>query len=617
MDLARQIETIEFIKQFTDMIAANGFNVLFLYLEGRVRTESFPYPADNECYTTEQMRELLEYASLKGVDVVPGISLHGHAELFLKHQELAKTAELRDGKNGRFWSNHKLNFCPSQEATYSFFEKYLKEISGIFQSEYFHIGLDEVWDVGYCDKCKTQAVDFIGEQRLYLDNLLRFHKILTGLGKRVMMWDDMFEYYHDILTEVPRDVIMVNWQYANDVQHYKGHFSNLKAEHVLTEYDQLGFEYIIAPSDFSSSNVRTFTEYAENFKPLGGLITTWEKKTCFLYKSMPTIAYAGRLWSNQANKTEEELFADAMENLFGSRSEKLLLTLRLSTEKKLNNELPLSLATLLTSNYSGYNFFEFEVLKLLKSNLENIFPEIKYESGEVILSDIIDACFYDILKYRLQKTTLALFDSMKNTTKAELEIEKIYQNVKEFGEERVLKWKKYRKSIEPCNIANLYKNYLELIKSLPEKAKNNSIMRIRFCLPDGFSAEYCIISLKYSNSWHKIFAGCCKNSSGESAFFTKIFLLPLSILPKAFKLEACGYGGQGLAFFEIFTDTGHYIPASVTSAIGKIVNPEHVIDNDCKWSFIGEKNTLKAFKNRKVAEKIHSVEYSLIKKYVM
>jgi hypothetical protein len=613
LDLARQIETVEFVKQFTDMIADNGYNVLFLYLEGRVRTESFPYPADNECYTPEQMREIVEYAASKNIEVVPGISLHGHAELFLAHSELAETAELRDEGKGRFWASNKFDFCPSQEATYSFFEKYLKDVCEIFPSQYFHIGLDEVWDIGYCEKCKPIAADFGGEQRLFLNNLLRCREMLSNLGKRVMMWDDMFEYYRDILKEIPRDVIMVNWQYATDVKHYKGHFANLKVEHILAEYDKLGFEYIIGPSDYCSANVRTFTEYAGNFNPLGGLVTVWEKKTCFMYKSFPTIAYAGRLWSNESGKSEDEIFADAMANLFGSRNEKLLAVLRCHTEKRLDKETPVTLAMLLNSNYYGFDYAGYEALKLFKLGLEEVISEVKTELGKLIVTDIIAGCCYNIMKYRLQKAAFDLFEPMKDSAKARQELDRIYSDVKAFGESRVKFWDEYRGGIEPCNIEKLFKDYLELIKSLPELAEGNGIMRVRFCLPDGFSSENCIIHLKYGGEWHKVAEGGCKGVNAETALFSKIFLIPRSIEPEAFKFEAMGYGGQGVAFAEIFTDAGHYVPSEVLSVSGKVIDPEFVLDNDCKWSFMGEKDTLKAFSSRKLAEEVHSAEYSLKK----
>ena len=614
LDLARQLENLEFIKEFTDMIAANGYNVLFLYLEGRIRTESFPYPADNESYTPAQMREIVEYASSKGIDVVPGISLLGHAELFLQYEELAETAELRDGRNGRFWNKRKIAFCPSQEKTYEFFEKYLNEICDIFPSEYFHIGLDEAWDVGYCEKCKEKAVDFAGEQQLFLDNLLHCREILAKHNKRVMMWDDMFEYYSDILEKVPRDVIMVNWQYAADVQHYKGHFSNLKKEHRLAEYDRLGFEYIIAPSDYSSSNIRSFTEYAENFKPLGGLVTCWEKSTCFLYKSIPAIAYAGRVWSDDSNKDEKELFADAIENIFASRDEKLLTLLRTNTERGLDNEKPLSLSMLTTLSYFGFDYSELETLNMQKYVFEEIRTKIKTDLGNRIINDIIEAYSYNILKYRLQKATRDLLEPMKDGIKAGEDINIIYQDVKELGKKRVQRWKEYRKGIVPCKMEKLFEDYLKLIKSLPELAKNNALMRVRFCLPDGFSAEQCKISLKYSKEWHEVFTDCCKASNSNDTFYTRTFLLPSSIKPEAFKLEACGYGGQGLAFVEIINNTEVYVPSAIISTTGKVIDPEYVLDNDCKWSFIGEKDTLKAFKDRKTAAEIHSIELSLSKK---
>ena len=54
LDLARQMETVEYIEGFLDLIAQWGLNTLVLYLEGRVRTASFPYPQAEESYTPEE-----------------------------------------------------------------------------------------------------------------------------------------------------------------------------------------------------------------------------------------------------------------------------------------------------------------------------------------------------------------------------------------------------------------------------------------------------------------------------------------------------------------------------------------------------------------------------------
>ncbi|HRJ73201.1 MAG TPA: hypothetical protein PLS03_13340, partial [Terrimicrobiaceae bacterium] len=62
LDLARQMETVDFIREFTDFAARNGYNSLTLYLEGRIRTPAFPYPADSESYTRADIADIVAHA---------------------------------------------------------------------------------------------------------------------------------------------------------------------------------------------------------------------------------------------------------------------------------------------------------------------------------------------------------------------------------------------------------------------------------------------------------------------------------------------------------------------------------------------------------------------------
>ena len=56
LDLARQMETIPFIKGFIDRVAEVGYDTLQLYLEARVATKTFALPG-GERYTPGEMRE--------------------------------------------------------------------------------------------------------------------------------------------------------------------------------------------------------------------------------------------------------------------------------------------------------------------------------------------------------------------------------------------------------------------------------------------------------------------------------------------------------------------------------------------------------------------------------
>ena len=127
LDLARQMESMEFLKGFIDFIAENHYNTLFLYLEWRVRTKTFDI-GKKDGYSAEELKEIIEYAETRGIDVIPGLAALGHAELILEQKKYENYAELRNGIKGRFQSNARHVFCPSLPETRKFIESYFTEV---------------------------------------------------------------------------------------------------------------------------------------------------------------------------------------------------------------------------------------------------------------------------------------------------------------------------------------------------------------------------------------------------------------------------------------------------------------------------------------------------------
>ena len=133
LDLARQMETMEFLKNFIDFIAEHHYNTLFLYLEWRVRTKTFDI-GKKEGYSAEELRELIDYAGTRGIEIIPGLAALGHAELILNQKKFESYAELRNGMHGRFHSTQKHDFCPSHPGMRKFLESYFSEVAAIFMS---------------------------------------------------------------------------------------------------------------------------------------------------------------------------------------------------------------------------------------------------------------------------------------------------------------------------------------------------------------------------------------------------------------------------------------------------------------------------------------------------
>ena len=545
LDLGRQMESIDFIREFTDFIADNGYNTLFLYLEWRVRTESFACPADNECYTAQEMREIVKHAASRGIDVIPGLAALGHADILLKHSAYKPIGELADGRNGRFWNNFQHCVCPSNPGTLELLEHYFTEIADIFPSRHIHIGGDESWDIGYCDACAPKAATFKGEQELYLSHLKFCHKIISGrLGRRMMMWDDMFEYYQDALSELPRDIVLVNWQYKSDITSYNGHFYNNLSTHVLDTYDRLGFDYLIAPADCSSGNISTLTNYARRGRRLiGGFMTSWEKSVTFMHRSLPLIAYAGRLWRDEGIDSER-LFRGLAEDLLGTGDELLVRTLWSICE---GGAPPTSLsANSISYPCEGIDHGEQARRRMELAVLEGSLGKVSTKLGRSIVQDLMRRHKFNLAVFDAQ---LALRSITLGDTSTSALVDDAAKRLRALSQEYGEAWKSLRAGVKPENASAFYENCCMTARKMAGILSSSGLLRARFCLPDKYSAAQTRISLKYGEAVKEVACGVFKHMHG-GALYEFIFPIDSKQCPDSVLVEVRGYGGQGLAYVE-------------------------------------------------------------------
>ncbi|MDD5708577.1 MAG: family 20 glycosylhydrolase, partial [Kiritimatiellae bacterium] len=300
LDLARQMETVDFVLRYTDAIAQAGFNTLVLYLEGRIRTPGFPYRPAAESYTPAQMTKVVEHAATRGIEVVPAVSVLGHAEQFVTCPEMREYSEERDGRT-RFGNPDAVHtFCLSQTATRAFLEGYLAEIAAIFPARHLHLGCDEAWNYGFCRVCEARRRE-IGFGGLFTEFITWAAGVSRRLGKRMWMWDDLYEFFPEELDRAPRDVVMCHWNYDGCI-HPEGsqaHFRNRYRRDWLGDYARLGLDALVCPWS-GESNVRSLTEYARRYPVLGGLATQWEMSNVFHGTSYPSIMGIGKLWNSPA-----------------------------------------------------------------------------------------------------------------------------------------------------------------------------------------------------------------------------------------------------------------------------------------------------------------------------
>lgn len=139
-------------------------------------------------YTKDEVREIIDYASERHIEVIPEVEFPAHSNaVFAAYPDLTCGPEgYRGGE-----------FCVANEGTFEFAEKVLLEIMDLFPSKIIHIGGDEARMEGWetCPKCqelmKQKGYTEPGQLQTYL--ISRIQKIILENGHRMAGWDQLLE----------------------------------------------------------------------------------------------------------------------------------------------------------------------------------------------------------------------------------------------------------------------------------------------------------------------------------------------------------------------------------------------------------------------------------------
>ena len=228
LDVSRHFFPVEFIKRYIDLIAMHKMNIFHWHLTDdngwrieikkypklteigawRVDREDMPWreatpPQAGEkatyggFYTQDEIKEIIQYATERHVEVIPEIEMPGHtSEVFAAYPELSCMEKQLFVQPGSYWPNEDI-FCAGKEETFEFIENVLLEVIDLFPSEYIHIGGDEanktMWKK--CPKCQQRIKDehLANEDELQSWFIQRVGTFLTDHNKKMIGWDEIME----------------------------------------------------------------------------------------------------------------------------------------------------------------------------------------------------------------------------------------------------------------------------------------------------------------------------------------------------------------------------------------------------------------------------------------
>ena len=611
LDLARQKESIEYVKSYADFIKKCGYNTLFLYLENAVRTESTCFFSKEDTYSLEEMTEIVNYAEGIGLDVIPCFEVLPHMEKFLEYKELEHLAECRDGQNKRFNDGIKNGTCAcvSNPDLKEFVTKYVSEVSAIFHSKYIHVGLDEPFDFAECERCKDQLEKGKTKKDLFAEYALFCHRLVTSLGKRMMIYDDFFEYY-DIAERLPKDVIITSWSYVFVADELPGHWTSRVKRDAFANYDKLGLEYLIlfyAHHSSSTYNVDSlYNNYVRKYNPKGMLVTTWCHTESFYFGSYPFIEYTAALFQGRINSREDAI------NIFAKYCDG-------------NYEIAEILYTInIPAHFFSHKNFrvlcerDYFIKFIQKRELDYFMPKLKAFKNicknEVYINiyNNILSCYLD---FQIQAVGAEFYNQVemgkvdKNSLISKLEyIKGEYAGIKK---DLDVLWSKYRVGIESFkgDLDKKYNGYNTLVDNIISVIENNTktgLMFLDLMLQDGFSTVKSELRIKYCGEEEKsIYIGSLKSSA---VIYDTCGTYSFKFLIENKKVEylILGVFGEGNQYVEnvrVLTCGEKRLPTRVETLCGNVINAEKVLKSDNSFAELGYESGIEHVNDLSLASK--------------
>ena len=280
-----------FLRQQVRRLAEMKINMLMYYTEHVVATEQHgAFAPASGALSIDEWKALADYARRYHVQLVGSFQSFGHFDKILAHPAYSPL-----GESGRLLS-------PVLPESIELLRDIYTEMVPAFGAPFFNVNSDETFDLGR--GASKQRVDSLGKAVVYAEHIERMHAVLHGLGVRTMMWGDVVLQHPEILERLPRDIIMMTWNYdAQDT-----------FDPIIEPFQEAGFDVMVVPGvlnsnrimpDFrqATANIRQFVADGVRQAVMGMLNTVWDDGGSALFsRDWYGVAYsADQSWHGTPN----------------------------------------------------------------------------------------------------------------------------------------------------------------------------------------------------------------------------------------------------------------------------------------------------------------------------
>ena len=297
-DISRgPVPTVEYIKRQLRTFAAYKLNMHSFYMEHTFQSRSHPLigPSGGSM-TPDEIRELVAYARRYHIELVPEQQTFGHLHKVLRLEKYNELAEVPYGDV----------LSPQQEGSYKLVADWFRELDQLFPGKFFHIGADETFELGEGQSREEARQRGVGA--VYFQHLNRVREVLKPHNRRLMFWGDIALRHPELMANVPKDLIVMNWDYAPRDDYGPR----------IKPFKDAGLEQFVCPGvhnwnqifpniDSATKNIVNFVRDGQINNAMGMMNTTWDDDGEALFEMTwhGIVFGAAASWQPQPLNTEE------------------------------------------------------------------------------------------------------------------------------------------------------------------------------------------------------------------------------------------------------------------------------------------------------------------------
>lgn len=301
-----RVPKLSWLMTLADKLSFYKINQLQLYVE-----HSYLFSGLSELWrddtplTAEDIMALDKYCAARGIELVPSMSTFGHLYKLLSTKQYRALCELEEAGREPFgmisrMEHHTIDVCNPESS--KLIKNMISEYMSLFSSDKFNICADETFDLGRGKNKEKAQKD--GTAALYIPYVKDLCEFLVSRGKTPMLWGDVMLKFPELVKELPKETICLNWGYH---PRQSEDSTRIYAETGVKQFvcpGAAGWNQFINLQRDSYDNIARMSSYGIKYGCIGLLNTDWGD---FGHINHPAFSIPGMIYGAAASWDREKL----------------------------------------------------------------------------------------------------------------------------------------------------------------------------------------------------------------------------------------------------------------------------------------------------------------------